>query len=326
MDDYFFSVSYASHEVILIPHTSNGYDSNPLTAHNGIDEFYITIVPKSSDIEYDSYKFTYDPSQKDKIVDTANVANWDVIGQTGLDVYPNLDAFYFTDLQSSTFDNFVSYASQVASYLNKDDTLKFDLEGEFDNNGDFNQLLDDIRLNKFMTIFIDANIQNYESLERLDINLLNSANGSISSDSISIEDLVMNEFELSIDISSTTMASLRYIELAPIFRTDDIYSTDNILGDVEFEFLEWDEELTFFNESGNKFMKTPLLKALKTDNTPIAYLFNDELKHLDLPASLDFSYEVKQNEYTKLDEYTLNIPNTYLNPDNPIEELEFKDG
>ncbi|KKK92714.1 hypothetical protein LCGC14_2700170, partial [marine sediment metagenome] len=64
LDDDFFSVSYTAHNVTLIPHISNGYDSNPLTAHNGIDEFYITIVPKSSDIEYDSYKFTYDPSEK----------------------------------------------------------------------------------------------------------------------------------------------------------------------------------------------------------------------------------------------------------------------
>ncbi|KKM95581.1 hypothetical protein LCGC14_1186760, partial [marine sediment metagenome] len=326
LDSQYFSVSYGSHSVRLIPHTSGGYDNNPLTAHNGIDEFFITIIPKSSDIEYDSYKFTYDPSEKDKIIDTANVVNWDVIGQTGLDVYPNLDAFYFTDLKLSTFDNFISYASQVASYLSLGEKLKFDLENEFNNNGDFDQLLDNIRLDEFMTIFIDTNIQNYESLEELNINLLTSANATIKTYPISIEDLVMREFELSIDISSTSMASLRYIEIEPIFRQDDIYNDDNIVGDVKFEFLEWNEELAFFNESGNKFMKVPLEKTLENDTTPIAYIFNDELQHLALPAGIDFSYEVLQNPYTKLDEYTLNIPNTYLNPDNPTEELEFKDG
>ncbi|KKL44826.1 hypothetical protein LCGC14_2361800, partial [marine sediment metagenome] len=286
---------------------------------------YITIVPKSSDIEYDSYKFTYDPSEKDKILDTANVDNWDVIGQTGLDVYPNLDAFYFTDLKSSTFDNFICYASQIASYLGENDKLRFDLESEFDNNGDFDLLLDNIRDNEFLTLFIDANIQNYDSLESLKINLLNNAEGIISTETVSIEDLVMYEFEINIDISSG-MNSLRYVELEPIFRQDDIYNNDNVIGDVEFEFLEWNEELTFFDEDGNKFMKIPLQKTLKNDTTPIAYLFSDELQYLDLPAGLDFSYEVKQNEYTTLDEYTLNIPNTYLNPDNPTEEIEFKDG
>ncbi|KKN15091.1 hypothetical protein LCGC14_0989530, partial [marine sediment metagenome] len=324
LNDDYYSVSYTADTVTLLPQHSNGIDKNEITAHNGLDEFYITIVPKANDAEYTSYRFEYDP-REDNILDTVNVVNWDVIGQTGLGVYPNLDAYYFMDTQSSTFDNFINYATQIASYLGENDRLKFDIEGEFDNNGDFDLLLDNIITDQFITLFIKTNIQNYDSLESLKVNLLNAANVSISTDTITIEDLVMDEFEIKVDISSG-MASLRYIELEPIFRQDDIYHSDNSIGDVKFEFLEWNEELTFFDENGDKFMKTPLERTLKDDVTPIAYLFNDELQYLELPVGLDFSYEVKQNEYTTLDELILNIPNTYLDPDNPTEEVEFRDG
>ncbi|KKK78845.1 hypothetical protein LCGC14_2839460, partial [marine sediment metagenome] len=228
------------------------------------------------------------------------------------------------------------YASQIASYLGENDKLRFDLESEFDNNGDFDLLLDNVRNNQFLTLFIESNIQNYESLENLNVNFLKDG---VDPDvdppvliptltkTIPIEDLVMNEFEINVDISSN-MDLVRYIELEPIFRQDDIYSSDNTVGDVHFEFLEWNEELTFFSESGDKFMKVPLERILKDDLTPVAYLFNDELQHLTLPEGIDFSYEVSQNEYTSLDEYTLNIPNTYIHPDNQPEDPpeEFKDG
>ncbi|GAH54946.1 unnamed protein product, partial [marine sediment metagenome] len=239
----FYSVDYNTHTVTLIPDIHGGYDSNSLTAHNGIDEFYISIVPKTFDIEYGTYKFNYDP-RKEKITDTVNVVNWEIPQQSGLDVYPNLDAYYFMDDKTSTFDNFNCYASQIAAYLGVEDALRFDIEGEFKDNGDYDQLYTDIKNNEFISLFVDANIQNYDSLESITIKFLDNTETEISSlPPISLEDLIMDDFTMIIDISSG-MANVRYILFEPTFRTDEVYHSDNTIGIAEFEYFEWNEDLT----------------------------------------------------------------------------------
>ncbi|KKM62290.1 hypothetical protein LCGC14_1523160, partial [marine sediment metagenome] len=210
--------------------------------------------------------------------------------------------------------------------LEEGDKLRFDIETEFDDNGDFDAILDSIRANEFLTLFIDTNIQNYDSLESLTINLLDASYSSISTPRvISLEDLLMNDFEISVDISSG-MSALRHIEIEPIFLQDGVYDTNNLGGIPNFEFLEWNENFAFLDPNGDKFMKFPLEKILKTDVTPIAYLFNEELKYLELPVGLDFNWQVSNNEYTSIDEYFIDIPSRYMDPDSPTEELEFAHG
>ncbi|KKN14777.1 hypothetical protein LCGC14_0992710, partial [marine sediment metagenome] len=330
LENHHYNAEPGGNTVTLFTDLHSGIDKNPLTAHNGIDEFYISIVPKTDDIEFNAYKFSYDP-RKD-IVDTINVENWELNTPTSLDVYPNLDAFYFMDDQQSTFENFVCYGSQISSYLRPTQTLQFDIESEFTGNGDFNDLLTNIRANQFLSIFIEANIDNSESLEKIQVNLLDTNKALIiGNDPILIEDLEMNGFEIKVDLSSVDMSSLVYIEIIPTFRQDGIYHPDNqegqpnAIGVENFEYLNWDEELTIF-ENGEKFMAFPLEKVLKIDNPPFAYLFNERLQYLEQPAGVSFSWETYPNAYTQLDEYTLMIPNKYLNPDNPAEELSFKDG
>ncbi|KKN36693.1 hypothetical protein LCGC14_0771070, partial [marine sediment metagenome] len=153
----------------------------------------------------------------------------------------------------------------------------------------------------------------------------------VGNDPILIDDLEMNGFEIKVDVSSADMSGLAYIEIIPTFRQDGIYHPDNqegqpnAIGVENFEYLNWDEELTIF-ENGEKFMAFPLEKVLKIDNPPFAYLFNERLQYLEQPAGVSFSWETYPNAYTQLDEYTLMIPNKYLNPNNPTEELTFKDG
>ncbi len=89
--------------------------------------------------------------------------------------------------------------------------------------------------------------------------------------------------------------------------------------------FEWNEELTMIDENGNKFMSVPLENELVTDTTTILR-FNSEMQYLDLIPGSDFTWESTENEFTRINEYTLQIPNTYLNPDNPVEELEFIEG
>ncbi|KKK79658.1 hypothetical protein LCGC14_2831290, partial [marine sediment metagenome] len=104
-------------------------DGNDLIMNFGIiPKFYVSFVPANIDTEFASYRFSYDPASV--ITATMDVSYWNNLGVEGLDVIPNLDAYYFLNEQETTLYNTVAHATQIAAYLSDGDELEFDLEGE----------------------------------------------------------------------------------------------------------------------------------------------------------------------------------------------------
>ncbi|KKN44676.1 hypothetical protein LCGC14_0690860, partial [marine sediment metagenome] len=173
LDSSHYSVDINSREITI------KNDGNDLVANYGtITEFYVSFVPADIDREFASYRFTYNPASV--ITSTMNVSYWDNLGVEGLDVIPNLDAYYFLNEIESTLHNTVSHASQIAAYLSEGDELEFDLKGEL---GAYDQnIIDAIHNGEYLSLYLDTNIKNIESLEFLNITLYDDNSGLMSDD------------------------------------------------------------------------------------------------------------------------------------------------
>ena len=88
-----YTVDLNSREIVI------KNDGNELAVNSGA-EFYVSFIPKSNDREFDSYRFSYNPLMK--ITETLDTTYWDIIGLDGVDVIPNLDAYYFINEEDST--------------------------------------------------------------------------------------------------------------------------------------------------------------------------------------------------------------------------------
>jgi len=171
-------------------------------------------------------------------------------------------------------------------------------------------------------------LQNYDSLEKIIIHLQDSSRNNITVDQeISLEDLLMYDFNMKVDLSGAD-STLTYIEFEPIFKDEEEYSEDNTAGIVQFEFIEWDNQMAFFDPSGNKFMNFTLNNDLMTEpvGLEIAYLYNEYLEYLELPDGVEYNWGTTRDIYGNNDSFVLQIPNAYKNPENKSEILSFEDG
>ncbi len=99
---------------------------NPITEENEISEFYVSFFAQPYDSSFASHKFSY---KTDDLEETLNVNYWSVLGGESLDVMPNFGAYYYNNLDESTFDESINHATQISAYLEEGDTLSFDIAG-----------------------------------------------------------------------------------------------------------------------------------------------------------------------------------------------------
>ncbi|KKN39526.1 hypothetical protein LCGC14_0742520 [marine sediment metagenome] len=292
---------------------------NPITG-NKISEFYVSFFAQPYDSSFKSHKFNF---LTDDLNGSLNVNYWSIAGGDNLDVMPNFDTYYYNNLKESTYKNSINHATQISAYLEEGDTLSFDLAGELSWYDP--QLLADIQAgNDYLTLYMNTAINNYEALEKILIELYDNSPtpALISSSYISIEEIVNSDFTLKIDLPATP--GLDKLNFTPIFRTDAEYSTDNI---PKFDSVEWDSTKTSYNSDGNKVMYHTLENSLFTGapNHEIAYLFNNDLEYLSLPEGIDFNWS-DETLTSGLDIHVLQIPELFIDPDNPSVVSTFEDG
>jgi len=209
----------ASHYEVVSREIVIKNDDNKLVQPNGITKFYVSFIPVGTDTQFSAYHFSYDATS---ITTTLDTTYWDVIGLDGVDVIPNLDGYYFINEDETTPQTVVCHASQVSAYLNEGKELEFNIEGELTN---FNEdVIVDIHSGKYLTLYIDTNMKNAESILHLTIELYDS--GGIMSEFTQIvtrEELEMADFTINISLptSSNTLKKIRFV---PTFRTDKEYN------------------------------------------------------------------------------------------------------
>ncbi|KKN58657.1 hypothetical protein LCGC14_0549880, partial [marine sediment metagenome] len=331
---------------------------NPIVEINEITEFYVSFFAKPYDSSFKSHTFTYgnpEPEPWPSLISTIgadgilhittnnepepeypnlsfqeslNVKYWSVVGGERLDVIPNFDAYYYYEVEESTYVDSVCRATQISAYLEEGKTLSYDLEGElswYDS-----QLLDDIHDgDKYLALYMSTVIDNYEALDKVFIETYdNSATPNlISSFNILAKELIASDFTLKIDLPTSQNNGLKWLNFTPIFRTDAEFSNDNVIGVPRFESVEWDSTKTNYYSDGNRVMYYILEDTLFTEGTSYetAYLFNNNLEYLKLPKGIELSFTVEEIE-TGESKYILEIPEIYVNPNNPSENSTFKDG
>ncbi len=323
LDESFFDV-VSDHEIKLNP-TLN----NPITIpFNYIDDFWVSFIPKFNDVEFESYRFSYDPTLD--IKDTINVENWEVRGSSNSYVLPNINAPYFMNDKETTPSNYVCHATQIATYLEMGNTLSFNITDELSNYGE-GYLLSNITQGNILSLYINTKIQNYESLEKIIVHLQDSSHTDITVDQeIFLEELAMYDFDIRIDLTGAD-SSLKYIELEPVFRDDAEFSEDNTLGVARFEFAVWNDDMAFTDINGNTVMNFTLDNMLLTNSTDLdlkdlAYLYNQYLEYLEIPDGIEIGWGITNNILGNIESYVLQIPNTYKHPENENEVLTFEDG
>ncbi|MFX1391921.1 MAG: hypothetical protein ACFE9Z_17790, partial [Promethearchaeota archaeon] len=313
LSKYHYSVPPFSNEIVI------KNDGNPLASHNDITQFYVSFIPESNDKSFDSYRFSYDPSLE--ITETLEMTYWDVLGVNGIDVIPNLDAYYFLNEDESSLNSFVCYASQIAIYISEGNQLEFNISDEL-TNFDIN-IINDIHNGKFLAFYVDTNIKNLESLEYITIELYDNSGKMEGFDQIiSKDEIEMYDFNIRINLptDTNTLKKLRFI---PTFRNDDEYSSNNIKGISRYQVLEWDSE-QISTIDGQDYLRIELENDLKTDNPELAYVYNDKLQYLTFPEGFSISYTL-ENYSSMLSSYILYVPSFYINPDTN-ETTRFREG
>ncbi|KKN55254.1 hypothetical protein LCGC14_0584220, partial [marine sediment metagenome] len=308
---------------------------NPIVEINEITEFYVSFFAQPYDVSFDSHTFTYDINDYRDLA-SLDVSFWEVVGGEQLDVIPNFEAYYYYEEDVSSYDitdygvneDNTCRATQISAYLEEGTTLSFNILGEI---GWYDSgLLQDIRDgDKYLSLYMNTVIENYEALEKILIEMYDGVTPTpnlISSYNISAEDLIVSDFTLKIDLP-TTSNNLTKIEFTPIFRTDAEYSSDNVIERSNFDFIEWDSTKTSFNSDGNIVMYHTLENPLFTNapNYEIAYLFNKNYEYLGLPAGIDFDWSEETLD-GGADMHVIQIPESYIDPDNPSVTSTFKDG
>ncbi|MEJ2248102.1 MAG: hypothetical protein P8Y97_00400 [Candidatus Lokiarchaeota archaeon] len=330
LDHKFYSIDSIHHNITLIKKLVNGKDTNPLTAVNNIDEFYVSFLPKTSNVEFSSYKFSFNPEEN--ITETLNVNNWRLLGAEGddLDILPNLNAHYYLDESVSTETNTVCYASQLATYIKEGQSIEFNLMNELDGYLD-NEVKNGILNGNYLSLFIETQMENPESLEYLKITLINSQ-GIVFNDLTKIvtrEELELWDNELKIDLP-TQPNPLQKIRVTPYFRNDGEYTANNPIGTSHFEYITFSNESLTVNVLGQRVfeytLEHPMLTDLEDYGYDFAYVFDDNLRHLTFQDNYDLSYNISQDPYTKQDQYDLQIPLEYIDPITNETVMRFQNG
>jgi len=313
----------SSYEVDNVTHkVSLKNDGNPIVTPNNIIEFYVGFSPAINDERFNAYEFTYNPSIG--MNDTLELTYWNVTNGERFDVIPNLNAYNYMNEPKTTFTNFVSHATQVAAFLEEEESLVFDLAGELSWYSE--DLLEGIQNGEYLSIYLHASLENYYCLDHITVELHDSNN--ILSDYtqiITVEELVMWDFDVKIDLPSEENNDLQTITITPIFCNSDEYSEDNFLGIPHFELLEWDDDLV--EGDANRYLPIQLKTALITNSSSldVAYLFNEELQYLSLPEGIEFNWSLEDN-FLGDDYYTLYIPETFVDPSDTSRNATFEDG
>ena len=282
-------------------------DANELAyLGNRIKEFYVSFIPVSNDRELTNYRFSFDPT-KDTIK-TMNMNYWEVLNLGELGVIPNLDAFYYLDEGQSTLQNTVSYASQIAAYINNGEELEFNIAGENP------EIVGQINDGDYLAMYIETNIKNIESLDYITIKLYDNS-GVMSTQIITRDELIMQDNTIRIALS-TSINTLKTIRFIPTFTTNKEYSDDNTHGISQMQTIQWDSNYVSFMDDDKEYMQVELEYDLKSEieGFELAYIYDDELQYLTFPVDTALSSTV--DDYgTGIDTYMLHIPKTYLHPE-----------
>ncbi|MFW9969076.1 MAG: hypothetical protein ACFFDF_02670 [Candidatus Odinarchaeota archaeon] len=314
LDNSHYTVDTVAHKIIIHD------DGNPIITPNDYSEFFVKFIPKSKDFLLPSYRYTYNPSIN--ISSTLALTNWDVINGEQFDVIPNFNAQYYLNQSECTFTNFVGYATQISSFLEENEKLRFDIENELSS-----EVVDDIHSGDYIALYINTIIDNYECLEGLTVELLNSSAELMPEFTkfYSREELEFWDFKIKINLP-TTSNELKYIQFTPSFRDDSEYCSINTNGIPHFEYLEWDIDTTQYDNNGNLIFIHPLERPLLTNGTlEIAYIFDEELHYLNLPQDFEFNWSIDIDPFGR-EVFFIHIPSKYINPDNSTEICNFDDG
>ncbi|KKL23398.1 hypothetical protein LCGC14_2425780, partial [marine sediment metagenome] len=298
------------------------YISNPMLDRM-ISEFYVSFYAQPYDIIFKSHRFSY---ATDDLGGSLSVNYWSVVGGEDLDVMPNFNAYYYNNEEESTYKESINHATQISAYLEEGSTLSFDLAGEI--GGYDSQLLADIQTgSEYLALYINTAMDNYEALEKVLVELYDNSEtpALIASDYIFAQEIIDSDFTLKIDLPEAP--NLARLDFKPFFRTDAEYDTNNAIEKPLLEFVEWDSIKTSYNSDGNKVMFYTLENSLFTEapNHEIAYLLNNNLEYLSPPEGVNFAWSLEAGA-NGLETYVLQIPESFIDPDNPSVESTFKDG
>ena len=129
---------------------------------------------------------------------------------------------------------------------------------------------------------------------------------------ITREELELYDHNIRIELPTSTN-TLKKIQFIPTFRSDDEYSSNNNIGIARYQTLQWDSELVSIMEDGQKYMHVELEHDLKTNNSQLAYIYNDKLEYLTFPENVSISYTL-ENYTSTISKYILHIPVKYVHP------------
>ncbi|MEJ2251052.1 MAG: hypothetical protein P8Y97_15545, partial [Candidatus Lokiarchaeota archaeon] len=318
----------SNNKITLKKIIKDGEDINPITAINSINEFYVSFLPKARDVEFSTYKFSFNPQEN--ITKTINVNNWKLLGANDgdLQILPNLNQQYYVDEEKSTETNTVCYASQLATYLESGRSIEFNLISELNGFLD-NQVKDGIRNGNYLSLYMETQMQNVESLEFIKIELIDKDNHVMSgyTNKIYKDELDLWENELKIDLPTSTNY-LQKIRITPYFREDKEFNPSNKIGVPYYEYVTFTNESLTSNSNGQSVFEHTLeyemLTNLEDQGYNFAYIFDKSLNHITFQENYDLSYNVSTDPYTKQDVYDLHIPLDYIDPLNNNTTLRFQ--
>ncbi len=290
-------------------------DGNVLSSQNDIYTFYVSFITKTFDKTLSKHKFTFDPYDPWSDIDRSlNVNYWNVVGGNRLDVIPNFNTYYSLDMTKTTFEQAVSYASQLVAHVKEGKTLSYYIEADLtdQNSG----LLNKIHEGQYISLHMDMLIDNIDALKELKIELHDGSHNPIISPAqiLSVERIVQSNFDVEIMLP-TTSNNLHHIDFTPIFKDDEVYSTDNVVGVPRIETLKWDESKLETLNDGTTVLKYPLYYELKTDTSApeLIYMFNTDLQNLELLPDKEITWDSTENIFDDTN-YSIYIPNSYIDP------------
>ncbi len=290
-------------------------DGNELVSPDLINkEFYISFISNIDDKEFANYKFIYDPT--DNIAETIDLIYWDIDSVDGVDVFPNLDAYYYLNEEESTLTKVVCHSSQIAAYLDDGKELEFDIAGEL---GEYDSLLlDQIHAGNYTALYIDTNIKNLESLEYLKIELYDLLGNMLTyTQYILKEELEMYDNNIKVELPNE-LNSLQRIVFIPLFREDQEYSNDNDIGIARVQTIDVNDDSLSYSGNNIEYIDIHLEYDLLVNNTnseyELAYVFNERLEHLIFPENTPIVYDTLNDDNGKILSYVLRIPRKYIDP------------
>ena len=253
------------------------------------------------------------------------MSNWKVTpSEEQFDMIPNFNMYYYLDEQESSNTLSVGYSSQVSAYLEPEQELVFRIDRELP--GD---IMTGINNGNYLALYINTIFDNIELLDNITTELYTGLFGSVkipgSTNVISAKELEESDYTIKVDLQGDFGGLLKAVHIIPGFRSDSQYSESNNIGLPQFEYIEWDNDKTTYDENGLLVMPYKLSLPLLTSGSPleIAYLFDGNMQYLSLLEDTIFTWTTERDIFGR-EAYYLNIPNTYIS--STSEETAFEDG